>query len=356
MSAGTGLEKPGGPDAEDPWLARQKESREDSTVDSGGEDEEPSVECAMVEYVLGNVQTRKWTLTLGQTYKVGRKDSGADIEIDHESISRRHCSLALTQVESDLMLVVMDQGSSNGTFVDKIKLEKGVGLTKKVKELRFMSFGHCENGYRLIVRGEVTNAKGAAFSAKKVGSGRGVVAESLSKAMAVNKRGGPLSTEQTTQIERLKRLEGGDSEDAPASSGNRRERKEKVPQERAVPEANASGNRRERREAAKREAEGGRARSRSPAGKSKHDDQEEWKQKAAKAKQMQEDAKQRRLQASDRDTQRASAGSSRRDKSSWLANIEEYSARKTEEAKKKGTASKDPGAGAADIEWPEDWA
>jgi hypothetical protein len=291
------------------------------------------VQCALVEYVLGNVQTRKWTLALGQTYNVGRKDSGADIEIDHESLSRRHCSLALTRVESDLVLVVLDKGSTNGTFVDKSRLEKGVGLTKQLADFRFMSFGHCENGYRILTKGSVTNAKGAAC--------------------VQNKRGGPLSAEQKAQIERLKRMHEAD-EGGSTKKGMDQKAAESVEKGGST---KAPSNRRERREAARQ-----RSRSRSQEGKppkkNYFDDQEEWKEKAAKAKQMKEDAKRRdqyrESRMEDAQRRRESGGSSRRkpdvkdkSKSSWRADPEAY-------GKRKGVL-KDNAAEAAEIEWPEEW-
>mmetsp|Transcript_29663 Transcript_29663/g.81649 ORF Transcript_29663/g.81649 Transcript_29663/m.81649 type:complete len:250 (-) Transcript_29663:12-761(-) len=119
--------------------------------EEGGSDGEIP-DCALVEYVRG-IMARKWTLISGQTYMVGRKDSGADIQVDHASISRHHCSMAITRTDAGLVLVALDPGSTNGTFVNKRRLEKGVGLTLKLAELRHLVFGECQNGYRILVRG-----------------------------------------------------------------------------------------------------------------------------------------------------------------------------------------------------------
>mmetsp|Transcript_45483 Transcript_45483/g.97464 ORF Transcript_45483/g.97464 Transcript_45483/m.97464 type:complete len:233 (-) Transcript_45483:135-833(-) len=109
------------------------------------------VQCALVEHVRG-IRSRKWTMHLGNVYKVGREGSAADIEVDHPSMSRRQCSLAVTRSEAgDLVLVAMDQGSTNGTFINKSRLEKGVGLTKPLAEVKHLVFGECPNGYKIMV-------------------------------------------------------------------------------------------------------------------------------------------------------------------------------------------------------------
>eukprot|EP00928_Gymnodinium_smaydae_P008731 TRINITY_DN131_c0_g2_i1.p1 TRINITY_DN131_c0_g2~~TRINITY_DN131_c0_g2_i1.p1 ORF type:complete len:306 (+),score=88.78 TRINITY_DN131_c0_g2_i1:28-918(+) len=158
---------------------------------AGEETGDADVEIALVEFCLGNVVSRKWTMELGRVYKVGRKDGGADMEIDHPTLSRRHCSLAVTRdADGDLVLVAVDPGSTNGTYVDKVKLERNVGLTKKLRELKHLAFGECQNGYRVLIRGDTS-------AGSKRAPGAGVVE---------NKRGGPLSEAQKAQIDRLRRL------------------------------------------------------------------------------------------------------------------------------------------------------
>ncbi|CAJ1426628.1 unnamed protein product, partial [Effrenium voratum] len=102
-------------------------------------------------YVRG-IRARKWSFQLGQTYIVGRSGGCVDIEIDHASLSRKHCSLAITRVDSELVLVAMDHGSTNGTFINKSRLEQGVGLKMKVAEIKHLIFGECEHGYKFLVR------------------------------------------------------------------------------------------------------------------------------------------------------------------------------------------------------------
>lgn len=103
-----------------------------------------------------------------------------DIEIEHNSLSRKHCSLAtwsgirqrrlsrfgrclticvsgilfdflhgaveaITHVDDDLILVAMDHGSTNGTFINKSRLEKalvydfGASLWRFVKWTKWSS-------------------------------------------------------------------------------------------------------------------------------------------------------------------------------------------------------------------------
>ncbi|CAK9073217.1 Hypothetical protein (Fragment) [Durusdinium trenchii] len=115
----------------------------------GGDGDELS--CALVEYVRG-IRARKWSFQLGQSYIVGRAGGCVDIEIDHNSLSRKHCSLAITEVEDELILVALDHGSTNGTFINKSRLDKGVGLKMKVADVKHLVFGECENGYKFLVK------------------------------------------------------------------------------------------------------------------------------------------------------------------------------------------------------------
>lgn len=69
-------------------------------------EKKPDIQCALVEYLLRlelfgvwaryvrGIRARKWSFQLGQTYVVGRAGGCVDIEIDHSSLSRKHCSLA----------------------------------------------------------------------------------------------------------------------------------------------------------------------------------------------------------------------------------------------------------------------
>jgi len=212
--------------------------------------------------------------------------------------------------------------------VDKSRLEKGVGLTKKLSELRFLVFGQCENGYRIIVNGGSggTNAKGAAIIKEKA-----VPASS-------NKRGGPLTADQKAQIERLKRI-GGSTEEkhAPKQSDTALE--------------NSTNNRRQRREMARQQKnssapeEGRNSRSRSRE-RTKEEAEQDWQRKAAKAKQMAEDAKRaRRGQEIQSASKRPEVRSKDKSKSSWRSAPDEYLSKK---------APADPSK-AVEIEWPEDW-
>eukprot|EP00931_Biecheleriopsis_adriatica_P005825 TRINITY_DN10730_c0_g1_i2.p1 TRINITY_DN10730_c0_g1~~TRINITY_DN10730_c0_g1_i2.p1 ORF type:complete len:273 (+),score=70.58 TRINITY_DN10730_c0_g1_i2:82-900(+) len=122
------------------------------------EEAERGIQCALVEYVRG-IRARKWTVQLGQTYTVGRAGGCVDIEVDHASLSRKHCSLAVTEV-------AMDHGSTNGTFVNKKRLEKGEGLKMKLAEVKHMVFGECENGYKFVMKSEETSSSSTAKSMK----------------------------------------------------------------------------------------------------------------------------------------------------------------------------------------------
>mmetsp|Transcript_48491 Transcript_48491/g.113634 ORF Transcript_48491/g.113634 Transcript_48491/m.113634 type:complete len:236 (+) Transcript_48491:22-729(+) len=115
------------------------------------------VQCALVEYVRG-IKARKWTLQLGQTYDVGRAGGCVDVEVDHPSLSRKHCTLAITQVDSELILVALDHGSTNGTFINKSRLEKGEGVKMPVADVKHIVFGECPNGYKFLVKDQEVDA------------------------------------------------------------------------------------------------------------------------------------------------------------------------------------------------------
>lgn len=243
-------------------------------VDEDAGDGADDVQCALVEYTLGKVQTQKWTLQIGQPYEVGRKDSGADVEVDHPSLSRRQCSIAVTRDETgEMVVVILDPGSTNGTFVDKARLKKGVGLTKKLSEFRHISFGECKNGYKILVREAPAQPAAAAAAAATAGTAP------REPPAGTNKRGGPLTAAQKAQIARLSRLAALDAQGAGPEEGER-----EAPGRRAKTESSgaggsaapaagraggnaapaAGGSRRERREAQRQNAEtdGDRSRSR----------------------------------------------------------------------------------------------
>eukprot|EP00439_Symbiodinium_sp_Y106_P087109 s158_g39.t3 len=119
--------------------------------------EDDDVQCALVEYVRG-IKARKWTLQLGQTYDVGRAGGCVDVEVDHPSLSRKHCTLAITQVDSELILVALDHGSTNGTFINKSRLEKGEGVKMPVADVKHIVFGECPNGYKFLVKDQEVDA------------------------------------------------------------------------------------------------------------------------------------------------------------------------------------------------------
>eukprot|EP00929_Paragymnodinium_shiwhaense_P054145 TRINITY_DN27138_c0_g1_i1.p1 TRINITY_DN27138_c0_g1~~TRINITY_DN27138_c0_g1_i1.p1 ORF type:complete len:263 (-),score=82.03 TRINITY_DN27138_c0_g1_i1:97-885(-) len=131
---------------------------------SGDNDDSKGEEpvAALVE-VRNGLKTRKWSLQLGQKYMVGKAGGSglADIDVDHPSISRRHCELAVTRLpseadegEGDLIFVAMDGGSTNGTFINKKRMEKGVGIKMRLAEVKYLMFGECENGYQILVRSD----------------------------------------------------------------------------------------------------------------------------------------------------------------------------------------------------------
>lgn len=132
---------------------RSEEGGEGSASDGEGGGDGPAPEglhWTLVEYVRG-VKAQRWKLELGKIYMVGRNGSEvAQIEVHHASLSRRHCSLAMTLVEDSPVLVALDHGSANGTFVNKQRLEKEVGLKISINELKYISFGDCPNGYRVL--------------------------------------------------------------------------------------------------------------------------------------------------------------------------------------------------------------
>eukprot|EP00434_Breviolum_minutum_P009525 symbB.v1.2.008385.t1/scaffold525.1/size192214/10 len=205
----------------------------------GGDDD---VQCALVEYVRG-IRARKWSFQLGQTYIVGRSGGCVDIEIEHNSLSRKHCSLAITHVDDDLILVAMDHGSTNGTFINKSRLEKGVGLKMKVADVKHMVFGECENGYKFLVKEPEESPLEKPKQAKGQGSGASAGPSQCELHVDAWARGAPAAEEGDAP--KKKRGPGGPGGSGPGPNSGAGANKEK-----------AGPNRRERRAAAR--GEGGR--------------------------------------------------------------------------------------------------
>eukprot|EP00746_Dinoflagellata_sp_MGD_P006892 gnl/MRDRNA2_/MRDRNA2_113590_c0_seq1.p1 gnl/MRDRNA2_/MRDRNA2_113590_c0~~gnl/MRDRNA2_/MRDRNA2_113590_c0_seq1.p1 ORF type:complete len:250 (-),score=83.25 gnl/MRDRNA2_/MRDRNA2_113590_c0_seq1:85-834(-) len=128
-------------------------------------DDDPLV-IALFEYDKG-VKQKKWTLELGTPYVVGRKDSEADVEIDHPTLSRSHCTIMVVCEESNIIVNVIDAGSTNGTFVNGKKVGKDAPLILDLKELKHLMFGECQNGYRILARGSIDPSLAAAEAEKR---------------------------------------------------------------------------------------------------------------------------------------------------------------------------------------------
>ncbi len=71
--------------------------------------------------LVGNYNKRQCYITPGMVCLVGRR-SRSDISVIHERVSRLHCRVELM---NDGTFVVTDE-SMNGTYIDQMKLEKGV--------------------------------------------------------------------------------------------------------------------------------------------------------------------------------------------------------------------------------------
>lgn len=70
--------------------------------------------------VLPNGLMSKADVTVGQSFKVGRSKNKSDLSIADETISGTHISLSY----SNGMLIISDAGSTNGTYVNGVKLVK----------------------------------------------------------------------------------------------------------------------------------------------------------------------------------------------------------------------------------------
>mmetsp|Transcript_61990 Transcript_61990/g.100262 ORF Transcript_61990/g.100262 Transcript_61990/m.100262 type:complete len:186 (+) Transcript_61990:29-586(+) len=98
----------------------------------------------------------------------------------------------MTVVDDVLTLVALDHGSTNGTFVNKKRLEKLVGLTMPVAEVSYMAFGDCENGYRFLLPGKETS--GEEKSQSQAGSAGGQSSGSGSEASEPSQSSGEKRT------------------------------------------------------------------------------------------------------------------------------------------------------------------
>lgn len=122
--------------------------------------------CALVEIRQG-AELRSWPLIAGRTYTVGRNSCGADIEVDHATLSRKHCSFLLEGVPSHkLFVTVTDLGSTNGTFLNGKRLDKGDISTSSYNPDHIIGFGECKDAFKVVVRDEelATTVKDAATS------------------------------------------------------------------------------------------------------------------------------------------------------------------------------------------------
>ncbi len=73
-----------------------------------------------ISMVLPNGLMSKADVTVGQSFKIGRSKNKSDLSIADETISGTHMSLSY----SNGMLIISDAGSTNGTYVNGVKLVK----------------------------------------------------------------------------------------------------------------------------------------------------------------------------------------------------------------------------------------
>lgn len=85
----------------------------------------PRVATGVVVEALGNV----WPIADGRRYVVGR-DAACDIVLDHDSVSRTHAVIVRTNMRGQKTpaVSVVDQGSTNGTWVDGTLVSDAVVL------------------------------------------------------------------------------------------------------------------------------------------------------------------------------------------------------------------------------------
>jgi hypothetical protein len=89
------------------------------------------------------------SVELNKTHLImGRMGGSVDILMEHVSISRQHCCL---QFRDDGILMVLDLGSAQGSFLNKVKLEKTVYQRVNVGDI--LRFGSSTRMY--IINGPV---------------------------------------------------------------------------------------------------------------------------------------------------------------------------------------------------------
>jgi len=75
--------------------------------------------------VLSGWEIGRELLLKGEEIVIGRALS-AEITIDHQSISRRHCRIARLEDDENERFRISDMGSTNGTFVNSVKVDSAL--------------------------------------------------------------------------------------------------------------------------------------------------------------------------------------------------------------------------------------
>lgn len=102
----------------------------------------PSAPTGMVEGQFGAYQGRRSELYTGKLYKIGR-ESSCEIQVNHPKVSRIHCTVC--KLPNGRYQIT--DCSSNGTFYDNIKLQKGG--TMEVKPGGLLVLGEADNVLQL---------------------------------------------------------------------------------------------------------------------------------------------------------------------------------------------------------------
>lgn len=96
----------------------------------------------IIEGQFGAYQGRRSELYAGRIYKIGR-ESGCEIQVNHPKVSRIHCTVCKLPNGG----YQITDCSSNGTFYDNIKLQKGVAM--EVKPGGLLVLGEADNVLQL---------------------------------------------------------------------------------------------------------------------------------------------------------------------------------------------------------------